>query len=56
MVARGARIERVAGDYEHAVDVSRRRAADEEYYDANPGGANLDLQLRAYGAIAYEDL
>lgn len=54
MRLRGAEIERVPGDYEKAVEVSRERAARQELYDANPGGANLDLQLRAYGAIAYE--
>lgn len=54
MLQRGARIERVPGDYENAVEVSRASALEHEYYDANPGGANLDLQLRAYGSIAYE--
>ncbi|MEE4292901.1 MAG: pyridoxal-phosphate dependent enzyme [Xanthomonadales bacterium] len=59
MRERGAVIERVSGDYENAVEVSRNEAERREYYDANPGGANLDLQLRAYGAIAseiYDDL
>ncbi len=51
---RGAEIVRVPGDYETAVDVSRERAAEEELYDANPGGANTPLQLRAYGEIARE--
>ncbi len=32
----------------------RERAEREELYDANPGGANTALQLRAYGEIAYE--
>jgi threonine synthase len=50
----GARIERVEGDYEHAVDVSKEVARKEEYYDANPGGANTTLQLLAYERIAYE--
>jgi threonine synthase len=50
----GAEVLRVPGDYERVVDVSRRRAAAEEIYDANPGGANTPLQLRAYGEIAYE--
>jgi hypothetical protein len=48
----GAEIVRVDGDYEHAVEASRKRAADDDRYDANPGGANLALQLRAYGEIA----
>jgi len=42
------------GDYEAAVEASRRRAAEEELYDANPGGANIPIQMRAYGEIAYE--
>jgi threonine synthase len=50
----GAEIIRVPGDYERAVEVSSALAAENEYYDANPGGANTDLQLRAYGGIAYE--
>ncbi len=54
MTRRGAEIERVRGDYERTVEVSRAHAVEHEYYDANPGGANLDLQLRAYGAIASE--
>ena len=47
-------IVRVAGDYENAVVVSSREAATLDYYDANPGGGNTDLQLRAYGSIADE--
>ncbi|MGA1871289.1 MAG: pyridoxal-phosphate dependent enzyme [bacterium] len=47
-------IVRIEGDYEHAVEVSREHAMKEEIYDANPGGANTILQLRAYGEIAYE--
>lgn len=54
MVELGAEIERVPGDYENAVLVSRERAERDEIYDANPGGANTLLQLRAYGEIAYE--
>jgi threonine synthase len=50
----GAVIERVPGDYEAAVAASRQRAEERELYDANPGGANVALQLRAYGEIAYE--
>ncbi|MGD2111198.1 MAG: pyridoxal-phosphate dependent enzyme [Phycisphaerae bacterium] len=45
---------RVDGDYESAVTESRERAEAEEIYDANPGGANTALQLRAYGEIAHE--
>ena len=49
-----AEIVRVPGDYENAVLASRREAEEKELYDANPGGVNTDLQLRAYGGIAYE--
>lgn len=50
----GAEIQRVAGDYEAAVDLSSKRANENEYYDANPGGGNTTLQLSAYGEIARE--
>ena len=50
----GSEIITVPGDYENAVHVSREWAEREEVYDANPGGANTALQLRAYGEIAYE--
>lgn len=50
----GAEIIRIPGDYEEAVKHSRARAETEEIYDANPGGANTALQLKAYGEIAYE--
>jgi threonine synthase len=49
-----AEIVRVPGDYESAVAVSSAEAEKEESYDANPGGENTLLQLRAYGQIAYE--
>ncbi|MEJ2048880.1 MAG: pyridoxal-phosphate dependent enzyme [Calditrichota bacterium] len=54
MIQYGAEIRRVPGDYERAVLISRETAEREEIYDANPGGANTALQLRAYGEIAYE--
>jgi len=54
MVKYGAEIVRVPGDYEESVRVSRLDADKEGYYDANPGGANTNLQLRAYGEIANE--
>ena len=54
MIDYGAEIIRVPGDYEAAVEASRERAEKEELYDANPGGANTALQLKAYGEIAYE--
>jgi threonine synthase len=52
--AYGAEIVRVPGDYENAVRLSRERAEADEIYDANPGGANTAIQLRAYAEIAYE--
>jgi threonine synthase len=50
----GAEILRVPGDYESAVIHSREYAEKNELYDANPGGANTALQLKAYGEISYE--
>lgn len=50
----GAQIIRVPGDYEGAVGASKRLAEEKDIYDANPGGANLAAQLRAYGQISYE--
>jgi len=50
----GAEILRVPGNYEDAVEVSKERAEADEIYDANPGGANTAIQLKAYGEIAYE--
>ena len=50
----GAEIIKVQGDYENAVVVSREFAEKQEIYDANPGGANTALQLKAYGEIANE--
>jgi threonine synthase len=54
MTAHGAEIFRVPGDYEDAVRISREKAAAEEFYDANPGGDNTALQLKAYAEIAFE--
>jgi len=50
----GAVIKRVEGDYENAVKISQEDSINNEYYDANPGGANTIIQLKAYGQIAYE--
>jgi threonine synthase len=50
----GAEVLRVSADYEGAVEISRQRAEADELYDANPGGANVALQLKTYGEIAYE--
>ena len=49
-----AGIIRTQGDYEQAVQLSQVYAEENEIYDANPGGDNTALQLRAYGEIAYE--
>lgn len=54
MIDLGGEIVHIKGDYEVAVDASREYAERYEYYDANPGGANTALQLKAYGEIAYE--
>ncbi len=54
MIDLGAEIRRTPGDYESAVEVSTEHAQKKEYYDANPGGDNIILQLRNYGKIAYE--
>jgi threonine synthase len=59
MESLGAIIVREGEDYEQAVRDSEMRAAKDEIYDANPGGANTLTQLHAYGQIAneiYEDL
>ena len=50
----GAEIIKVEGDYENAVVISREFAEKQDTYDANPGGANTALQLKAYGEIANE--
>jgi threonine synthase len=50
----GAEIQFVGGGYEEAVETASRHAAENEYYDANPGGTNTTLQLSAYGEIAKE--
>lgn len=50
----GSEIIRVPGDYENAVETSKEFADKNEIYDANPGGNNTSLQLKAYGEIAYE--
>jgi threonine synthase len=54
MEACGAEILRVEGDYEAAVLHSRERATRDEIYDANPGGDNTSIQLKAYAEIAFE--
>ena len=49
-----ARIIRLPGTYEETVTESSRLAAENEWYDANPGGANTPLQISAYAEIANE--
>jgi threonine synthase len=50
----GASVVRAGSDYEHSVVLAREHADKHGVYDANPGGANATLQLRAYGEIAHE--
>lgn len=51
----GARVIRVPGSYEDAVATSRRAAAENGWYDANPGGdAQWEIARVGYGAIARE--
>ncbi len=54
-----AEIIRLPGSYEDVVSRSSELARENEWYDANPGGANTPLQISAYAQIAneiYEDL
>lgn len=50
----GAETVREGKDYETSVEISKESAKTNEWYDANPGGDNLLIQLKAYGEIAYE--
>ena len=50
----GASIVREGEDYEASVELSKQLANADDIYDANPGGANTAIQLRAYSQIAYE--
>ncbi|MCF8268037.1 MAG: pyridoxal-phosphate dependent enzyme [Ignavibacteriales bacterium] len=49
-----AEIIRLPGSYEDTVVESSKHAAENEWYDANPGGANTPLQISAYAEIANE--
>ncbi len=49
-----AEIIRLPGSYEDTVVESSRLALENEWYDANPGGANTSLQIAAYSEIANE--
>lgn len=50
----GSEIVRLKGSYEDSVIESSRLAMENEWYDANPGGANTPLQIMAYSQIAFE--
>jgi len=50
----GAKVLRAKGSYEDAVEFSCEQAEKNGFYDANPGGNNTSLQLRAYAEIANE--
>ncbi len=50
----GAEILRAGATYEDAVVVSTERAHAHEWYDANPGGDNELVQLKAYGEMSFE--
>jgi len=54
IVELGSEIIRIPGDYENAVAVSSEDAVKNEHYDANPGGSNESIQLKAYAEIANE--
>ncbi len=49
-----AEIIRLPGSYEDTVTQSSLIADENEWYDANPGGANTPLQIAAYAEIANE--
>jgi threonine synthase len=50
----GAMINRLPGSYEEVVSSSSDLALANDWYDANPGGANTPLQIVAYSQIAFE--
>ena len=50
----GAELIRLDGSYEDVVSSSSKIAKKQEWYDANPGGANTPMQIAAYAEIAYE--
>jgi threonine synthase len=49
-----AEIIRLPGTYEDTVTESSNYARKNQWYDANPGGANTSLQIKAYAEIANE--
>ena len=49
-----AEIIRLKGSYEDVVVASGKLAEENDWYDANPGGANTPIQINAYAEIANE--
>lgn len=49
-----AEIIQLPGSYEEVVQKSSALAAQNDWYDANPGGVNTPLQITAYSQIAFE--
>jgi threonine synthase len=54
MEKNGALVFRHPGSYEESVRYSIKQARKNDWYDANPGGANTPLQIQSYAEIAYE--
>jgi threonine synthase len=54
MERHGAMVFRHKGGYEESVRHSVKQARKNDWYDANPGGANTALQIKSYAEIAYE--
>ena len=54
MIRLGGVITKKGKDYEESVLLSSQNALEQDYYDANPGGLNTTLQIKAYGEIAFE--
>lgn len=54
MARYGARVMKVDGSYEDAVEASVRAARVNGWYDANPGSVNDGVALDGYGEIAFE--
>ncbi len=54
MIMFNAVIYRKGKDYEESISLSARHAGEMDFHDANPGGTNTNLQLRAYSQIAFE--
>ncbi len=54
MESLGATIIRIDGSYEDVVVESSKLSLKNDWYDANPGGANTPLQISSYSQIATE--